>query len=126
MALISNNDPIGGTAFLTRNGVTYHLGAACTYSVSQKTRESKAGLSGVAGYTTKARAGFIEGTFFDRGGLLIGALGEAVDDAIVLELENGKVIHGSHMWTTTASEVDAAEGTFTARWESGNVMEIAA
>lgn len=122
--LIANNEPIGGTAFVTVNGATFMLGASnVKWSVSNVERESKNGLSGTAGYQTKPRTGFIEFDFYDRGSQSVNDINGITSGSIVLELENGKVISGSSMWATTPVEVDQAEGTGHARFESGNVRE---
>lgn len=126
MALIAEANPIAGTAFVTRNGVTLRVAGACTYRVANVERESKTGMSGVYGYTEKPIPGFIEIDFVDAGDTQVGDLADAVADTVVLELTNGKVITGTNLWTTTATEINAAQGEGKIRWEGSAIRELLA
>lgn len=122
--IISTSEPIAGTAFVTIDGATLVLGARCTWSVAKVERTSKIGLSGVYGYVEKPRACFIELSGVDRGSLTVEDFSGKIASGVQVELVNSKMVTGSNMWTTTASEVDAAEGDFTVRFEGGTVQEL--
>ncbi len=126
MALIAESNPIAGTAFVTRNGVTLRVAGAASYRVANVERESKTGMSGVYGFIEKPIPGFIEIDVVDAGDTEVGNLANAVADTVVLELTNGKIVTGTSLWTTTASEPNAANGEFKVRWEGGSIRELLA
>lgn len=125
-ALVANNEAVGGTAFVTIDGKTYELVARARYRTTLVERETAKGMDGIHGFIERPVSGMIAGQFRDRGGQKLSDFGAMRDVTIVLELVNGKVITGSHMWSTTAAEVDASDGTFEATFESGSVTEQAA
>jgi hypothetical protein len=120
---ISTSDPIAGTAFVTTDGVTRRLGGRCSYSPARVERTTKGGLSGIYGFNEKPRAPFIEFTVVDSGGTRVEDFADMVAETVTIELINGKLVTGNNMWTTTPSEVDAAEGEFTVRFEGGTIRE---
>lgn len=121
---ISTSGPIAGTAFVDIDGKSVRLGGRCTYSVAPAERTSKGGLSGIYGYNEKPRATFIEFTVVDSGGTTVRDFFDNIASTVKIELVNGKMVTGANMWTTTPSEVDAAEGEFTVRFEAGdNIRE---
>lgn len=125
-SIIAINEPIAGTAFITVDGVTHLLDAECSYSVAKVSKSTKSGMSGVYGRIETPRACFIAGTFVDRGGLRVEDFADMDDVTVRLELISGKVIVLAGAHTTDAAEVNAATGSFQARWESGNGRELLA
>lgn len=124
--IVATNEPIAGTCFVTIDGRTFLLGAKCTWSTVKVERKTKGGLSGIYGYTEMPRACFIELEGVDRGSTNVEDFSGMVASSVVLELINGKIVTGTNMWTTTPSDVDAAEGGFTVRFEGGSVSELTA
>lgn len=125
-ALVQNNEAVGGTAFLTIDGVTYELVARARYRPAQVERTTAKGMDGIHGFIEAPIAPMIAGQFRDRGGMRVRDFGAMRDVTIVLELVSGKVVTGAHMWSTTAQEVDASDGTFEAVFEGGAVSELRA
>lgn len=117
---------IGGVASLSIDGKAFKVAGSLTYSVDAIERESKSGLTGVAGYTETGKPPFIEVELFNTSGIDLGELRAMVDVTVVLQQPNGKGAVWRNAWTTSAHEVNQAEGTFSVRFEALAAEEMSA
>jgi hypothetical protein len=115
---------IAGTAYFKVDGEQFSLGGSMSYGVNKFTRESKAGLSGVVGYTETPHIPFVEGEFFMTSEIPTAKVESITNATITAELNNGKTILLRNAWTTGDVEVDAAAGTATIRFEGLEGEEI--
>lgn len=122
--MIALNEPIAGTVFVTVDGTTITVGARVRYSVATVTRETKSGLSGVYGWKETPRAPFIEAEIIDRGSTAIGVFANQTNVTVKAELINGKTVIVYNAHTTEPTEIDAAEGTGTVKWEGPSAVEL--
>lgn len=89
---------IAGTAFFTAGGTRYALVGEASYRVSTPKRETKTGLDGVHGVKETPSAGQIKVKIRDGSAVSLTALGQMIDETIMLELINGKTVIGRNMW----------------------------
>lgn len=108
---------IAGTCYIKVDGAQYTLAGSLTVSIDSVTREGLAGLSGVAGYKESPRVPYIEGEFYATEDVSIPALQAITDATVTAELANGKTYVLRNAWRAGALELNAAEGTFTLRFE---------
>jgi hypothetical protein len=123
-ATIASNQPLGGTTFITINGVTFLLGDDFEWSPSTSERATAKGLSGIYGYTETPRPGHMKGTAYDYAGNSITDIGNLTDTDALAQLRNGKTVALNHGWNVEPPVVNAAAGTFTFNFESGDVQEL--
>ena len=121
---MAESKPIGGTAFVLVNGRQYALEGTLTVSPTTVVREGKAGLSGVIGYTERARVPYIEGTFATDEDLALDDIKAMRDGTVQADLANGKSYVLRNAWHAGEPEIDAAEGTVPLRWEGKDCEEI--
>jgi hypothetical protein len=114
---------IAGTAYVKVDGAQYTLAGTLTVSTDSFTREGLAGLSGVAGYKEMPRVPFIEGEFYTTPDVSLPALEAVTNATVTAELANGKTYVLRNAWSAGAREVNAAEGTFTLRFEGMEGIE---
>ena len=114
---------IAGTAYVKVDGKQYTLAGSLTVSPSSILREGLAGLSGVAGFKETPRVPFIEGEFYTTEGVSLPELERVTNATVTAELANGKVYVLRNAWHSGAVELNAAEGTFTARFEGTEGIE---
>jgi hypothetical protein len=115
---------LAGTAFVAVDGRSYALVGAGTYRVSQSTRETLMGQDGFHGFKEMPAPGRISWTGRDGSGTAIGALANANDVTVTLELINGKTIVGRNMSRVGEPvEVNSEEGTFEIAFEGPDVSE---
>lgn len=115
---------IAGIAYLSIDGTPYDVAGKAGYSVSTVTRESVTGMSGVHGFKETPVPGNIVVSLRDSGGLTVADLNAITNSVIVLQLANGKTVMASSAWNVGALDVDSAEGTLDAKFESKTVTEI--
>ena len=99
------------------------LGGSVTVSPSSIEREGKAGLSGVVGHVERPRVPYIEVEGQTIPGFSAAALEAVEDETVTAELANGSVYILRNAWLAGALEIDAAEGTYTARFEGKSCDE---
>jgi hypothetical protein len=124
MALAPNR--IAGTAWLKVDGEQYALRGDLTISIDSVEREGQAGMDGVHGYLETPRIPFIEGTFSDIGGMSLARLQGIVNSTVTAEVVSGKTYLLRNAWTSTARELNAAEGSVSVRFEGMSGAEIMA
>ncbi|MCW2521754.1 MAG: phage tail protein [Frankiales bacterium] len=116
---------LAGVAFVTVNGTSYRIVGEGTYRVSQEERETLKGQDGIHGYKAMPGAGKISWKGRDGNDVSIGALADADDATVVLELANGKTVIGRNMWRAGDSpiEVNTETGEFDVAFEGADVIE---
>lgn len=115
---------LAGTAYLKVDGEQYILAGSLTISIQESTREGKAGLSGVAGYTESPRVPYIEVSFFTHPTLSVTALENITDSTVTAELSNGRTYILRNAWTAGEINIDAASGELTVRFEGKKMTEM--
>ena len=114
---------IAGVAFLKVDGQQFILEGTLTVSPGSVSREGLVGLSGVAGYKEMPRIPFIEGSFFTTPDLSIKSVENITNATVTAELANGKTYVLRNAWSQEALEINAADGTFTQRFEGMECIE---
>jgi hypothetical protein len=115
---------IAGVAYVKVDGEQYALRGDLTVSIDAVERAGIAGLDGVHGYTETPRVPFIEGSFSDIGGMSLKRIGEICNSTVTAELLNGKSYLLRNAWSSTARELNGAEGSVTIRFEGMSGTEI--
>jgi tail tube protein len=115
---------IAGVAYLRVDGRQYALRGNLTVSIDMDEREGVPGQDGVHGYIERPRVPWIEGDLSDIGGLSIQALRRIRNTTVQAELANGKKYLLRNAWTSTALELNAADGQVTVRWEGMRGEEL--
>lgn len=121
---MANPNKIAGTCYVKVNAKVMTLGGTVTVSPSSVEREGKAGLSGVVGYVEKPRVPYIEVEAMTDPATKASDYDDITDATVTAELANGRVYILRNAWSTAASEINAAEGTFTKRFEGLSCDEI--
>jgi hypothetical protein len=119
---VALNQRLGGTNFLTIDGVSFLL-VEISWRVSTPTRESAKGQDGIHGYTEKPEVGRIKGRLRDWGGNSVTGIGQMSNVSVVASLANGKNVIGTTMWLTEIGEVSGENGSVDFTFESGSVIE---
>lgn len=114
---------IAGKCIIEVDGVIYRLAGTLTCSVNPTTRSSEIGLSGPAGYSELGHAAYIEGEFYLMEDVKTSDLYGVTDATIRAELPNHNYIL-SKAYQVGDIEVNAANGTFTCRFEAASGQEI--
>lgn len=117
---------IAGVAFLRVDGRQYALRGNLTVSIDGQEREGIAGQDGVHGYIERPRVPFIEGDFSDIAGLSLSEFANQRNVTVQADLANGKRYLLRNAWTSTARELNTADGQVTVRWEGMAGEELAA
>lgn len=117
-------EAIAGTAYVRVDGRQYNLEGSLKVMPSSIKREAKVGLSGVVGYKEEFMAPAIEGTFFADRGVSFSDLEGIKDATVQAELVSGKRFILRNAFYMGAAELEAAEGTFTARFEGLSMEEF--
>ncbi len=115
---------IRGTAYVKVDGKQCTLEGSLTVSINELTREGKAGLSGVAGYTETAHVPYIEGTFYTTDEFSMTELSQITNATVTVELATGKSYLLNNAWQSGDLEEDEAAGTCTVRFEGMSGQEI--
>ena len=121
---MAGSQMIAGTAFIKVDGKQYTLEGSLTVSINAVTREGKAGLSGVAGYSETSHIPFIEGAFYTTDEFKAEELSKVTDATITVNLANGRNYLLSNAWQSGDVEIDVAAGTSTIRFEGLQGKEI--
>lgn len=122
MPTVALNQRLGGTNFLSVDGVSFLL-VEVGWRVSTPTRESQKGQDGIHGYSEKPEVGHIKGKLRDWGGNSVTLIGSITNASIVVSLANGKNVIGNGMWLTELGEVSGEDGSLDVTFESGSVIE---
>lgn len=122
MALCPNR--IAGTAFLKADSEQFALRGDLTISIDPFERDGVAGMDRVHGYTEVPRVPFISATFSDIGGMSLQRLQSICNATITAETINGKVYLLRNAWTSTARELNAAEGSVSVTFQGISGEEI--
>lgn len=117
-------DKIGGVAYLKVDGTQYALRGNLVVSPDPFEREGVAGQDGVHGFKETPVVPYIEGDITDMGGLSLEKLRAIVDNTITVELANGKTYVARNAWIAGKRELNTAEGTTKARFESKQISEM--
>ena len=122
---MADRNAIAGTAFISVDGKSYNVIGEGTYAPTGGSRETLTGQSGIHGFKEMSKPGFISWNGRDASGVAIGALQAATDATVVLQAANGKTIIGRNMWRAGDGpiEVNTEEGSFSVRFEGGDVAE---
>jgi hypothetical protein len=115
---------IAGTAYFKADGKQFTLSGSFSYSVNKNTREGKAGLSGVAGFTETSKVPWVEGEFYTTPEFRTADLEKITNATITVDLANGVTVLLQNAWQTGDIEIDAAAGTSTVRFEGMAGKEI--
>ena len=115
---------IAGVAYLKVDGAQYFLSGKLTVSYGSVVREGLSGLSGVAGYKETPRVPSIEGEFFTTADISLKNLEAVTDATITAEMANGKNYVLSGAWSAGTADINAAEGTFTMKFEGLKLIEV--
>jgi hypothetical protein len=115
---------VAGVAYLRVDGAQYSLRGNLTVSIDASEREGIPGQDGIHGYIERPRVPFIEGDFSDIGGLSIEALRRMSNVTVQAELANNKKYVLRNAWTSTAMELNTADGQVTVRWEGMRGEEL--
>ncbi len=106
-----------GTAFVKVDGQQIPLAGTLTVQPFDKERETKMGLSGVAGYKETLIAPWIEVEGFHTSDVNLTKLHDAENVTVQADLPNGKIAVVRNAWSTKPPEINVAEGTFSMRFE---------
>lgn len=115
---------IAGVCYVKAGAVQLTLGGSVTVSPSSIEREGKAGLSGVAGYTERPRVPYIEVEGQTPPDFHAEAFEAVRDETVTAELANGRTYVLRNAWLSGALEINAADGTFTAKFEGMSCDEL--
>lgn len=124
--MTASTNRIAGQAFIYVEGNNLKVAGALKYAVNIVKRETKAGQSGVDGYSEMPTAPFIDLQVRDDGSLSMSDIANWTGVTVTCKLINGKVITGAGMWTVESQEVDTTEGSFNIRFEGKLVTEAPA
>ncbi len=105
-----NTNRIGGTIFLTIDGVQYAARGNWSVSPSSVKRDGIAGQDYVHGYTEKPIVPGAKGDLSTVPGLSVENLQNITNSTVVLQLANGKTYSLAQAWTAAAFEIDTTEG----------------
>ena len=108
---------LAGVAYIRVDGAQYALRGNLTVSIDMEEREGVPGQDGIHGFIERPRVPFIEADLSDLGGLSLRALQRMVNTTVQAELANGKKYLLRNAWTSTARELNTADGQVTVRWE---------
>jgi hypothetical protein len=115
---------IAGLAFLRVDGRQFALRGNLVVSTDGFEREGVPGQDGVHGYIERPRVPFIEGDFSDIGGLALSDFDAMTNVTVQADLANGKRYLLRNAWTSTARELQTADGQVTVRWEGMKGEEL--
>ena len=115
---------IAGIAYLAVDGAQYPLRGDFTVSPSSVEREMLAGQDGVHGHREMPRVPFIAGNVSLPPEVSVEALERMRNVTVTAELANGKTYVLREAMTTSAFEIDTAEGQVTVRWEGHRCDEF--
>lgn len=115
---------IAGVCYVKAGAAQLALGGTVTVSPASKEREGKAGLSGVVGYVERPRVPYIELEGQTVPGFSAADLEAVEDETITAELANGSTYILRNAWLAAPLEINAAEGTYTARFEGMACDEV--
>jgi hypothetical protein len=115
---------VAGVSYVRVDGNQYALRGNLTVSIGDAEREGIPGQDAVHGFIERKRMPFIEGDFSDIGGLSIEALNRMTNVTVQAELANGKRYVLRNAWTSTALELNTADGQTTVRWEGMRGEEL--
>lgn len=108
---------LGGTAYLSVDGVNVALVGDFEWEPGAIKRETKTGMDGVHGFTESPNPGSISATIRDLQGVSVTALNNLTNVTVVCELNSGKTVVGRNMWTTEPQRVKSNEATFEIKFE---------
>ena len=107
-----------GTAFVKVNGEQVPLAGTLTVQPFDVERETKTGLSGVAGYKEMLIAPWIEVEGYFTADVDLNKLHvDSTNVTVQADLPNGKIVVVRNAWSTKPPEINVAEGTFSMRFE---------
>lgn len=115
---------IAGVDYLSINGVQLDVGESATVSPNNITREAVVGLTGIAGVRETHRPASIEVSINLTGSQKISALTALTDTTVVLGTPQ-------RIWTLRNAfqvgdvDYDAAQGSYTLRFEGPELREVA-
>jgi hypothetical protein len=107
---------VGGIAYLKVNGEQYLLRGDLMISPDRYERKEVIGQDGMHGYTETPHAPSIKATLTDRAGLSIAQFENMTDVTVTAEELNGKTYVLRNAFTTTARQINTAEGSFEVTW----------
>jgi Phage tail tube protein len=115
---------VAGVAYVRVDGRQYALRGNLVISIDIDEREGVAGQDGVHGYIERPRVPFIEGDFSDIAGLSLTDFQRMRNVTVQADLANGRRYLLRNAWTSTARELNTADGQVTVRWEGMAGEEI--
>lgn len=115
---------LAGIASLTINGDAWDVVSDAEYRPSGLKLEVLKGQTRVEGFSGMPQEGFISATLRDRGDAAVAPFIGMMDVTVVLQMANGKTVYGDGMGCTDLDSVKTQEGTFTVRFDGGDVSEI--
>ena len=115
---------VAGVAYIRVDGEQFSLRGNLVVSIDSAEREGIPGQDGIHGYIERPRVPFIEGDLSDIGGLSIEQLRRMSNVTVQAELANGKKYVLRNAWTSTALELNTADGQTTCRWEGMRGEEL--
>lgn len=115
---------LGGNAFLKVDGNQFLVAGSLVSSIDDFERESKAGLSGVAGFVENPVPPFVEADIFKTVRVDLAALRAMKNVTVMVQRADGTTIVLRNAWTTKVHEVNDADGTLSVRFEGLSAEEI--
>jgi hypothetical protein len=114
---------LSGRAWIWIDGVQYPLVSQPKYGVASVKRTMLKGMDRIHGFGEEIIPGFIEAVLRDEAGTSLSGFQDMVSVSITLQLANGKRVSGSNLCHVDSAEVDAAEATFSVRFEGEDVRD---
>jgi Phage tail tube protein len=115
---------VAGIAYVRVDGRQYALRGNLVISIDIDEREGVAGQDGVHGYIERPRVPFIEGDFSDIAGLSLTDFQRMRNVTVQADLANGRRYLLRNAWTSTARELNTADGQVTVRFEGMQGVEV--
>jgi hypothetical protein len=110
---------VAGTAFFNVNGVQYSARGNIKISLGSVERESVVGIDQYHGYKEIPRAGYVELDLTDQADLDLNVFENLNNVTVTVQLINGKVAVLRNANQINKLELNADEGQYTVRFESG-------
>ncbi|MBP0492878.1 phage tail tube protein [Pararoseomonas indoligenes] len=119
-----DTDALGGTAYLTMDGLGLPVVSGTGYGVATVKREAMMGMDGFHGWKLTPIPGFIKATVRNILGISTEDYTNLAGVSVSLELTNGKRATGNDMACVEAVAVEGDEQTIELRFEGPKVTEV--
>jgi len=116
--------PQNGVVAVRVNGDPIRIKGTVTYALGGKVREPVEGPTGLAGFSVKGMAAFVEVVSVDADDVDLGQLQGLTEQTITVQLENGKTIVVNDASVVGLIEASTDEGEFTVRFVGPTAKEV--